>query len=75
MSLTGRSFISLSDGLFAATPLREVRLIAVNFLIAELVACPNLRKLKRLDLRGNRIDAGRAMLAGCEWLRGVEVLI
>lgn len=76
MSLTGRSFISLSDGLFAATPLREVRLVAVNFLIAELVKCPNLRKLKRLDLRGNGIDAaGRAVLAACEWLRGVEVLV
>lgn len=76
MSLTGRSFVSLSDGLFAATPLREVRLIAVNFLIAELVTCPNLRKLTRLDLRGNRIDEmGRALLAGCEWLAGVEVLV
>jgi hypothetical protein len=76
MSLTGRSFISLSDGLFAATPLREVRLIAVNFLIPELVKCPNLRRLKQLDLRGNRIDeAGEALLAGCEWLRGVSVLV
>lgn len=73
MSLTGRSFISLSDGLFAATPLREVRLIAVNFLIAELVACPKLARLKVLDLRGNRIDL--ALLAGCQWLRGVEVLV
>lgn len=75
MSLTGRSFISLSDGLFAATPLREVRLIAVNFLLAELVKCPNLRRLTRLDLRGNGIDtAGRELLAACEWLRGVEVV-
>ena len=76
MSLTGRSFISLSDGLFAATPLRDVRLIAVNFLIPELVACPHLRRLTRLDLRGNDIDAaGKALLAACEWLRGVEVLV
>jgi uncharacterized protein (TIGR02996 family) len=76
MSLTGRSFISLSDGLFAATPLREVRLIAVNFLLAELVKCPNLSKLKRLDLRGNGIDpAGRAMLTACPWLEGVAVLM
>lgn len=75
MSLTGRSFISLSDGLFAATPLREVRLIAVNFLLPELVKCPNLRRLKRLDLRGNRIDeVGKELLARCEWLRGVEVV-
>lgn len=76
MSLTGRSFISLSDGLFAATPLREVRLIAVNFLLPELVACPHLRRLTRLHLRGNDIDAaGKALLAACEWLRGVEVLV
>jgi uncharacterized protein (TIGR02996 family) len=76
MSLTGRSFISLSDGLFVATPLREVRLIAVNFLLAELAACQNLQKLTRLDLRGNRIDAdGLALLAGCQRLAGVEVLV
>jgi uncharacterized protein (TIGR02996 family) len=76
MSLTGRSFVSLGDGLFAATPLREVRLIAVNFLLAELVACPNLRRLTRLDLRGNMIDAtGRELLAACEWLQGVEVVV
>ncbi len=55
MSLTGRSFISLGESLFAATPLREVRLVAVNFLMAELVACPHLTKLKVLDLRGNGI--------------------
>ncbi len=76
MSLTGRSFIALSDGLFAATPLREVRLIAVSFLLPELVRCPNVRKLERLDLRGNGIDeAGRAMLTGCDLLRAVEVLL
>lgn len=64
MSLTGRSFVSLSDALFAATPLREVRLIAVNFLLPDLAACANLRRLTRLDLRGNRIgDAGAVVLA------------
>ncbi len=69
MSLTGRSFVGLSDGLFASTPLREVRLIAVNFLMAELVRCPNLAKLRVLNLRGNRIgDAGAGLLAGCEHL-------
>ena len=72
MSLTGRAFISLGDALFAATPLREVRLIAVNFLLPELLACPHLAKLKRLDLRGNRIAP--AVLTGCQWLAGVEVV-
>ncbi|MEO2091433.1 MAG: TIGR02996 domain-containing protein [Gemmataceae bacterium] len=75
MSLTGRSFVSLSDGLFAATPLREVRLIAVNFLMAELVHCPNLTKLRVLNLRGNRIgDAGAGPLAGCEHLSNLARL-
>jgi uncharacterized protein (TIGR02996 family) len=64
MSLTGRAFVSLSDALFAATPLRQVRLIAVNFLLPELAACVSIRRLTRLDLRGNRIgDAGAKVLA------------
>jgi uncharacterized protein (TIGR02996 family) len=75
LSLTGRSFISLSDGLFAATPLREVRLIAVNFLMAELVRCPNLANLRVLNLRGNRIgDTGAGLLAGCEHLANLTRL-
>jgi uncharacterized protein (TIGR02996 family) len=76
MSLTGRSFVSLSDGLFAATPLREVRLIAVNFLMAELVRCPNLAKLRALNLRGNRVgDAGAVLLAGCVHLSDLARLV
>jgi uncharacterized protein (TIGR02996 family) len=69
MSLTGRSFVSLSDRLFAATPLRDVRLIAVNFLMADLVLCPNLAKLRRLELQGNQIGReGLALLAACPYL-------
>ena len=71
MSLTGRAFISLGAALFDATPLREVKLIAVNFLLPELLACPHLAKLRVLDLRGNGIPP--AVLAGCRWLAGVEV--
>ncbi len=66
VSLTGRSFISLGASLFQATPLREVRLIAVAFLMDELLACPHLAKLPSLDVRGNRIgeaDAARLRLA------------
>ena len=66
VSLTGRSFISLGASLFEATPLREVRLIAVAFLMAELLACPHLAKLESLNLRGNRIgeaDAARLRFA------------
>ena len=75
MSLTGRSFISLGAGLFDATPLREVRLIAVNFLMEELIACPHLAKLDVLNLRGNQLgDAGAEMLMRCPWLGGLKRL-
>ncbi len=60
MSLTGRSFISLGASLFERTPLREVRLIAVNFLVEELLACPHLAKLDMLNLRGNQLDSMRS---------------
>ena len=69
MSLTGRSFISLGAGLFERTPLREVRLIAVNFLMEELIACEHLAKLEVLNLRGNQIDdEGVEKLLKCPWL-------
>ena len=75
MSLTGRSFISLGMGLFELTPLRDVRLIAVNFLMGELVRCPHLAKVRLLDLSGNRIgDAGAELLLGCEYLHGLREL-
>ncbi len=75
LSLTGRSFISLGADLFERTPLREVRLIAVNFLMEELIACPHLAKLEVLDLRGNQIgDAGAEMLTRCLWIGGLKRL-
>jgi uncharacterized protein (TIGR02996 family) len=75
MSLTGRSFISLSDGLFAATPLREVRLIAVNTLMDELVQCPNLGRLARLNLWGNQIGIpGITLLSHCPYLSTLREL-
>lgn len=75
MSLTGRSFINLGAALLDRTPLREVRLIAVNFLMGELVRCPHLEQLKVLDLRGNRIgDAGGEMISGCAHLDGLREL-
>ena len=75
MSLTGRSFISLGTRLLNSAPLREVRLIAVNFLMGELVMCSHLAKLEVLDLSGNRIgDTGASLLSGCEYLEGLREL-
>jgi hypothetical protein len=55
MSLSGRAFISISDGLFRTAPVRDVRLVAVQPFMAELARAPNLAKLERLSLRGNWI--------------------
>lgn len=75
VSLTGRCFVSLSDGLFAATPLREVRLVAVNFLMLELVRCPYLAKLGRLNLCGNQIGIeGVRHLVVCPFLTNLREL-
>lgn len=76
MSLTGRSLISLGATLFDRTPLREVRLIAVNFLIAELSDCEHLGKLEVLNLRGNQIgDEDGERLMRSPWLVGLKQLI
>jgi hypothetical protein len=75
MSLSGRSFVSLSDTIFAATPLRAVRLVAVNFLMNEVADCANLAKLRRLDLWGNQIGIRGVMpLVQCKYLGQLQEL-
>lgn len=75
ISLTGRSFISLGAALFERAPLREVRLIAVNFLMEELIACEHLARLEVLNLRGNQIgDEGAECLMRCPWIGGLKRL-
>jgi uncharacterized protein (TIGR02996 family) len=60
LSLSGRAFISLSDGLFRTAPIRDVRLVAIAPYVEELAQSPNLAKLRRLDLRGNGISEAEA---------------
>ncbi len=73
MSLTGRSFISLGARLFNLTPLCEVRLLAVNFLVEELFACPHLAKLDVLNLRGNQLDSMRNEIEARVEMMGFEL--
>ncbi|MFO0848876.1 MAG: hypothetical protein U0871_10025 [Gemmataceae bacterium] len=54
-SLAGRAFISLGEPLLRNTPIRDVRLVAVQPYNGELAACPHLAMLHRLDLSGNWI--------------------
>lgn len=75
MSLSGRAFISISDGLFRSTPLRDVRLVAVQPFMTELARAPNLAKIDRLDLRGNWIGSdGVKALAASPFLNGLRTL-
>jgi uncharacterized protein (TIGR02996 family) len=75
MSLAGRAFISISDGLFRTTPLRDVRLVAVAPFLGELARTPNLAKLDRLDLSGNRIGPdGVVELAASQYLTRLREL-
>jgi Leucine-rich repeat (LRR) protein len=75
MSLTGRAFISFGERLMRMTPLREVRLVAVQPFLGELARCPHLAKLRRLDLTGNRIGSdGVEALAASPFLSGLREL-
>jgi uncharacterized protein (TIGR02996 family) len=60
LSLAGRAFLSLGDGLFRTAPVRDVRLVAIAPYVDELVRSPHLAKLRRLDLRGNGISEADA---------------
>lgn len=60
LSLSGRAFISLGDGLFRTAPIRDVRLVAIAPYVEELAQSPNLAKLRRFDLRGNGISDAAA---------------
>lgn len=75
MSLTGRAFISISDGLFHTAPVRDVRLVAVQPFIGELARTANLAKLDRLDLRGNWVGPeGVKALAASPYLTRLRSL-
>jgi hypothetical protein len=77
MSLAGRAFISLGEGLFRTTPLRDVRLVAIAPFMDELARAPHLAKLDRLDLSGNWVGPdGVRELAGspfCTRLRALDL--
>ncbi len=75
MSLSGRAFLSNGDSLFRLTPLREVRLVAVQPFLGELARCELLTRLHRLDLTGNRIGpAGMRELAESAFLGRLKEL-
>jgi Leucine-rich repeat (LRR) protein len=70
--VSGRAFISLGG----AWRLRDVRLVAVQPFLGELVRCAHLSHLHRLDLSGNRIgDLGAAELAASPFVADLRELV
>src|SRR5262249_62089098 len=57
MSLSGRAFISLGERIMRLTPLREMRVVAVQPFIGELAPCPHLTRLRRVAVAGQRNGA------------------
>jgi hypothetical protein len=76
-SLSGRAFIALGDAM-QSHPWQRVgslRLVAVQPFMIELAACPHLRRLHTLNLRGNRIgDSGAITLAASPHLMNLKHL-
>ncbi len=55
MSLAGRAFLAHGGWVQRRTPLRALRLIAIQPYLAELAVSPHLATIRTLDLRGNRV--------------------
>lgn len=75
VSLSGRAFIAGGAALFAAAPIRTVRLVAVQPFLEEVAACPHLMCVQHLDLTGNRIGpVGLRQLLASPWLGNLRQL-
>lgn len=75
LSLSGRAFIAGGAALFAAAPIRAIRLVAVQPFLKEVAACPHLAQLEHLDLTGNRIGStGLQQLLASPWLENLRRL-
>jgi uncharacterized protein (TIGR02996 family) len=57
LSLAGRAFLCHGESILNLAPIQEVRLVAIQPYLKELAACQHLLKLKRLDLRDNRLGS------------------
>jgi uncharacterized protein (TIGR02996 family) len=55
MSFAGRAFLAHGGWVQRRTPLRAIRLVALQPYLAELAACPHFAAIRTLDLRGNRV--------------------
>jgi uncharacterized protein (TIGR02996 family) len=71
LSLAGRAFLAHGDTILALAPIRHVKLVAIAPFLDELATCPAARRLKTLDLRGNRIHRPACEALG---LHGVTIL-
>jgi uncharacterized protein (TIGR02996 family) len=68
-------FLESGERLFAAAPVRLLRVIGARAVLNRLVESPLLDRLRALHLTGCQIgDEGAELLAGCPFLAGVRTL-
>jgi uncharacterized protein (TIGR02996 family) len=71
-----RTFLDRAELVFRAAPVRRVKLDRAVGLARRLATCPALARLLTLDLSGNSLfNGGAVVLAGCPALAGLETLV
>jgi uncharacterized protein (TIGR02996 family) len=75
ITVCARTLLEYADEIFAAAPVRLLRVIGVAGVLDGFVRCPNLARVEALHLTGAGLaDAGAAALAGCEHLANLCTL-
>jgi uncharacterized protein (TIGR02996 family) len=69
LTVEGPALAGCADELFAAAPIRHLRLLGARDHLPAIVACPHMTRLLSLDLANNRLgDGGVALLSRCRFL-------
>jgi uncharacterized protein (TIGR02996 family) len=75
VTLGAAAFLDHADELFAASPIRRVRLRDAHTVVERLALCPHLARLVGLDLSDNRLgDAEAEVLAESPYLDSLQSL-
>jgi uncharacterized protein (TIGR02996 family) len=75
MTLEPEKFVDCAEAIFAATPLRSLRLVYARPAWDALVACPGLARLRVLEVYFQELGVARTQaLAGCEHLANLHEL-
>jgi len=75
ITVCARMLLSHAEEIFAAAPVRLLRVIGLSGVLDQFIRCPYLARVKALHLTGSGLaDGGAAALAGCEHLANLCTL-